>query len=100
MTRTVVATGVFAGGGGQWREYNDGARAYWATDPETGKTVATHFNDGKGHVFDKDLRTGIETYHNYNAGTHRVKNLNTGEVRFYGPGGSSYKILRSGDTNA
>ena len=99
MTRTVVATGELAGGW-NWREYNDGARAYWQTDPGTDKTMVRSFNDGKGHEFNKNLETGIETYYNDNTNTRREKDLNTGEVLVYGPGGSSYKILRSGDTNA
>ena len=98
MTRYVVASGVFAGVV-QWREYNDGARASRTTDPETGKTVMTCFADGKGHVFEKHLRQGLEIYINDNADTMRMKNLYTGEVRFYGPNGL-YAIRQSGDRNA
>ena len=101
MTRTVVATGENAASGWQWREYDDGACAWRKTDSETGKTVMTSFDDGKGHIFVKNLRTGIETYYNGNADTMRLKNLYTGEVRFYGPNGLlMYAIRQSGDRNA
>ena len=79
MTRYVEASGP------NWRRYNDGAFAYWQTDPETGKTVSTYYCNGKGSAFYKNLKEGYEFYENLNTGERRYKSLppkkNAGEDR-------------------
>ena len=53
---------------------------------------------GKGHAFEKDLETGEDIYYNDNAGTERRRDIRTGEVRWYGPGGQLLRgALMSGD---
>ena len=69
MTRYVEASGP------NWRRYNDGAFAYWQTDPETGKTVSTYYCNGKGSAFYKNLKEGYGFYENLNTGERRYKNL-------------------------
>ena len=82
-----------------WRYYDDGASAFWLKSGprRIDKTVITIFNDGNGHRFVKNLIMGLDKYCNDNAGTERRRDMRTGEVRWFGPGGLTAAVLRSGD---
>ena len=79
------------------RNYDDGASYTRWIDQDTGKTLWTSFNNGRGHDFLRNFESGSSVYYNHNAMTSKQKNKD-GEVRYYRDNVLIWAVLMSGDT--